>query len=241
MRIYGMTDIGLVREENQDSFAITDFENGVFAVLCDGMGGHSSGKEAAQLACTVIMEKFKASYSSNLSLSSVRNLMFSCVNAANSTVFAEAVKNPAKAGMGTTCVTVFCRGNDVLIVNVGDSRAYLNTAESIKQLTDDHTVVRMLIENGDISEEQAHTHPQQSCLTMAVGVERNISPDYFEVNINCNDVILLCSDGLTRYCSDDEIHEIINNNNLEDLPDLLINHANSHGGRDNITVVVFSE
>ncbi len=241
MRIYGMTDIGLVREENQDSFSITDFDNGVFAVLCDGMGGHNSGKEASEIACYVIMEKFKTQYAANLSLNSVRNLMFSCVNAANSEVFAQAVKNPSKAGMGTTCVTVFCRGNDVLVVNVGDSRAYLSTKENLQQLTDDHTVVRMLVDNGDITEEEAHTHPQQSCLTMAVGVERNISPDYFEVTINKDDIVLLCSDGLTRYCADNEIHDIINSNSLENLPSLLIDRANSHGGRDNITVVVFSE
>ncbi|MBQ7131012.1 MAG: Stp1/IreP family PP2C-type Ser/Thr phosphatase [Oscillospiraceae bacterium] len=241
MRIYGMTDIGLVREENQDSFAITDFENGIFAVLCDGMGGHSSGKEAGELACSVIMDKFKSQYSPNFSLSSVRNLMFSCVNAANSAVFAESVKNPAKAGMGTTCVTVFRRGSDVLVVNVGDSRAYLSTKENIRQITDDHTVVRMLLENGEISAEEAHMHPQQSCLTMAVGVERNISPDYFEVTVDKDDIVLMCSDGLTRYCTDNEIHDIINCNSLESLPALLIERANSHGGRDNITVVVFSE
>ena len=140
--------------------------------------------------------------------------------------------------MGTTCVAAIVYNERAYIINVGDSRAYHIFEDNIQQITKDHTQIRRLIERGQITEEEGKTHPQRNCITRAVGASRDITPDYFEIDMESGDILLLCSDGLHSYGDDGEIAGIIINNPLHKSCDLLIDYTLNNGGRDNVTVAV---
>ena len=238
LQIYGLTDIGLIRKENQDCFSIKRGSRYTLAVLCDGMGGENSGKEAAEKTCSVFIDRFTAAYTPKYSLNSVRNLLVSCVNIANSTVYTESQRDFRKSGMGTTCVAAFVCDDLLQLVNVGDSRAYYISEKTIKRITRDHTVSEMLLASGEITEDEVMTHPQRNYLTRAVGVAKQLNPDYFEMPFGLGDAVLLCSDGLTKYCSDDEIFRFAHQTKPSEIPEKFISTVNERGGKDNTTVVI---
>ena len=143
--------------------------------------------------------------------------------------------------MGTTCVAAFINDKTAFIANVGDSRAYLITDKKLLQITTDHNVASLLYEQGKITEEEVDTHPQRHMLIRAVGVEKTVLTDTFLLDYDDKISLLLCSDGLSGYCSDDEIYNVILNSPFDDVADKLIELALSKGGRDNVTVAVISD
>lgn len=241
MKYYSKSDIGLTRAENQDRVwigTLGENEEAVALVVCDGMGGENAGSFASQMAIDLISERIKNGFRSSNNRNFIRNLLITSVTAANSLVYDRARTDKDKLGMGTTCVAAIVYNQRAYIINVGDSRAYHIFDDNIQQITKDHTQIRRLIEKGEITEEESKTHPQRNCITRAVGASRDITPDYFELDMEENDILMLCSDGLHSYGDDGEIAGIIINNPLHKCCDMLINYVLNNGGRDNITVAL---
>jgi len=172
----------------------------------------------------------------------VRNLLITAVSAANSIVYETAQRELDHSVMGTTCVAAIVFGGCAYIVNVGDSRAYhlfvSGEDECIRQITRDHSHVRELVERGEITEEQAKVHPKRNKITRAIGADSSVTPDYFELDVNDGDMLLLCSDGLTSYGDDMDILDICFEVKREDCTEALVRYANNNGGHDNVSVAV---
>lgn len=244
MKVFDMTDIGLFREENQDCVkSIRLSESTCAAVLCDGMGGETHGELASRIAVDIITARIAENYTDYMNKNTVRNLLITSVSAANTAVFEEAMKQPSGTVMGTTCVAAIVAQGTAFIVNVGDSRAYHlfsnEDSECIQQITRDHSHVRDLIERGEITEEQAKTHPDRNRITRAIGAQSNVTTDYFEIEMNKGDMLLLCSDGLSSYGDDMEILDICFENPPEAVCGKLIDYALHCGGQDNISTAFF--
>ena len=240
MRFISGTDIGLKREENQDTVRCEYFGHNVLAVVCDGMGGECAGKEASTLAMEEFFQRFSAGYRENIDDEELRRLLVSSISAANSVIF-ERAKMYRNFGMGTTCVAAFVTDKAAFIANVGDSRAYLITDSGLQQVTTDHNVATMLYSQGRITEEERDCHPQKNMLIRAVGVEKTVLTDTFILDYQNKISLLLCSDGLSGYCSDDEIYNVITNTAFDDVVQALIDLSLSKGGRDNVSVAVISD
>ncbi len=245
MKIFSKTDIGLLREENQDCvWSSVLSEKACAAVLCDGMGGEAHGGLASQLAVDVISRRISENFTEFMSRNTVRNLLITAVSAANSIVYDTALKEPPGTVMGTTCVAAIVSDGRAYIVNVGDSRGYhlftSEDSECIQQVTKDHSHVRDLIDRGEITEDQAKTHPERNKITRAIGAESNVTTDYFEVDLSQGDMLLLCSDGLSSYGDDMDILDICFENQPEEICEKLVDYANENGGHDNISVALFA-
>ena len=225
-----VSDTGRRRRSNEDSYVC---EPPLFAVA-DGMGGAQAGEVASGLAAAVLEE------ANGDELREER--IVELIQEANRRVFKRSHEDPSASGMGTT-MTVAVTGHDgkVLIGHVGDSRAYRIRGGSLEQLTEDHSLVGELMRSGKLSPEEAETHPQRSVITRAVGTEPDVDVDTFTVDTEAGDVFLLCSDGLTDMVSDDAIQSLLveREGELEDVARELVEAANTSGGEDNITVVVF--
>lgn len=241
MRFRFGTDIGLKRDENQDAVRCEYFGHNVLAVVCDGMGGERAGKEASTLAIEEFFQRFSAGYSESLGDEEIRKLLISSVSAANSVIYTRARLDFKNFGMGTTCVAAYINSKSAFIINVGDSRAYLITDKKLLKVTTDHNVAALLYEKGKITEEEMEKHPQRHMLVRAVGVEKTVLPDTFILDYEDKISLLLCSDGLSGYCSDDEVYDVILNSSFDNVADELIKLANSKGGSDNVTVAVISD
>lgn len=234
----GKTDVGVKRQTNQDSFAVLPLEDGsVFAIVCDGMGGANAGNVASSLAVKIITDFVERSYRFGIDYSSAVSILNNAISSANLEIYDWALKNPELKGMGTTVVASIISKDFTAIAHVGDSRAYF-VNEDIHQITKDHSVVQSLIESGKLTPEEARVHPRRNVITRALGIEENIIPDNSECNMNLNDTLLLCSDGLSNFVEADVIKNIINNNSINTVADALIAEANKNGGGDNITAVV---
>ena len=225
MKMYGATDIGLVRATNQDKFYID--KSAKWAVVADGMGGHNGGETASALT----VEEIKKSMLQGVGIKE------SIINA-NALVYKAAVETPDLLGMGTTVVLCEILGSTANIAYVGDSRAYIYSGGVLKQITKDHSIVQQLIDCGTITEEQAKYHPQRNLITRAVGTEKNIIVDCVSQELSANDYILICSDGLSSYVEESEITDILANTKTSEVAEKLIGAANRSGGKDNITVVL---
>ncbi len=235
------THIGYVREENQDRVEVRQFGENHLLLVCDGMGGERSGSKASTMATEVFFEHFEESYTEDMDAYGIRSLLLSSVSAANSVVYTTARMDYQNFGMGTTCVAAFVTDTYIAIANVGDSRAYLLREETMEQITVDHTVVHMLMEQGQITEEEMARHPQRHMLVKAVGVERTVCPDFFRIDLEEGQQfrLLLCSDGLCGFCSDAEICTLLNTEaSAEEICQKLVDAALEKGGRDNISVAV---
>ena len=240
MKLFGKTDIGLVRETNQDAFSFGSFDDGnCWAVVCDGMGGVSGGQVASEICVEKVSEAIKRSYRKGITVSSAKNLLTTAINAANSAVFKEAQENIELKGMGTTVVAVLVLGSIAVVAHVGDSRAYLINDE-INQITKDHSYVQLLIDTGKITEEEAKVHPDRNVITRAVGIEHVVDVEIDIVDINDNDKLLICTDGLNGYVPDADILKIIKEYG-DSSTEKLVETANNAGGRDNVTVVMLVE
>ena len=242
MKASGVTDIGKVREANQDQFAILEFETGAgLAVVCDGMGGPGGGQIASSIAVRTICDELKKTYRPEKPLAEIREQMRHAVSLANAAIFDEGLANRKLMGMGTTVVLALYRGQQVLIGNVGDSRAYLIRDGQTTQISKDHSIVQQMLDSGSISRREARNHPQKNIITRALGVESNCDLDLFEVELSEFDSLLLCTDGLSNLLYDRELgFEISVGDRQKAILKKLVSMANSRGGTDNITAVLLS-
>lgn len=241
MDVYGKTDIGMVRTTNQDSYAFGKFDDGTaWTVVCDGMGGANGGNIASSIAVKTISDSILKSYTEEIGEVSLRLLLESAVQTANTKIFDEARSNDQLQGMGTTVVALIAKDNSIFIMHVGDSRAYIVSSDSIEQITRDHSVVQSMIENGELTPEKAKYHPNKNVITRALGVGSNVAPEYNVVDSMESAKLIICTDGLTNCVDNETILQIVNSTDNEQIPERLIDTANKNGGKDNITVVVIA-
>jgi protein phosphatase len=230
-RYAASTDVGLVREINEDSLRV----DSTLAIVADGMGGHAAGEVASAIAVEEITRGF--------AVEPTGPGLVRAVLAANEAILADARAHPERVGMGTTVVVLGLTetGDGVLpvVVNVGDSRAYQLRDGALRQITADHSVAEEWVRQGRLTPEEAAAHPRRHQLTRTLGLEVDVEPDVFRLAVQPGDRILLCSDGLSNELSDHEIAEAASAPNpLEEAVATLVASANHHGGRDNITAVL---
>lgn len=239
--VYGNTDKGRMRENNQDCFSVKQMaENTILAVVCDGMGGKRGGNIASRNATNIISQNICSNYREGYDANSIRNMMLSAVSVANALVHDMAEKDELLHGMGTTVIACVLKDDTAHIVHAGDSRVYFAQGGGLMQVTKDHSVVQMLIETGELTESEAATHPKKHYITRALGVEATLDADYTECKVG-GGRLLLCTDGLTNHVEDEIIRDLLLDGTLEGAPQRLIDMANQNGGSDNITAVVLGE
>lgn len=256
MEYYGMTDIGRFRADNQDSFSVTRLaENAVLAVVCDGMGGAVGGKIASTLAVEKFSVYVKEKIQSFLSIcfdnhnddeAIIEGIMKQAVAEANAAVYNYAKDSIDLIGMGSTLVSVLVIDREAYICNVGDSRLYHLTSHSMRQVTTDHSYVQMLVDTGVLAPELAAAHPDRNVITRAIGTRALVTSESFRLTVSDNETLMLCSDGLSGYASNEEIYAIVWGSKeiyarpTEEKVKALIDLANANGGRDNITAVLLT-
>ena len=224
------TDTGRQRRDNEDNA----FARAPVFVVADGMGGAQAGEVASRLAIEAFQHELPES-------GTPEERLAACVRAANRTIYEMSRSEHERAGMGTTLTAAYLDDDDLAIAHVGDSRAYLFRDQTLRRLTEDHSLVEELVRRGKLTEEQAAEHPQRSIITRALGPEPDVEVDTWTYPVQSGDVLLLCSDGLTSMISEEQIAQILSSTpSLEGAAQRLIAAANEAGGRDNITVVLFS-
>ncbi|MHB0980062.1 MAG: Stp1/IreP family PP2C-type Ser/Thr phosphatase [Thermoleophilia bacterium] len=220
------THLGLVRRQNEDSFVVTD---GVYAV-CDGMGGARAGEVASEAACRILMALPRGAGAEDLR---------GAVSEANTLIRERSMADKDLAGMGTTLTAATTRGSVLTLAQVGDSRAYLWRRGTLRQVTEDHSLVAEMIKRGQLTPEQAAVHPHRSIITRALGTEASVTPDIFDLPLEIGDRVLLCSDGLSGMVPEDELARVLGVGDQPQLvADALVATALRHGGEDNVTAVV---
>lgn len=243
MEYFGITDKGRVRPTNQDIYRLEmrPEKESAFVLVCDGMGGANAGNVASRFAADSFLADAAGALDSAPDEIMRHKTMLHALEKANDTVFGLAGRQPEFRGMGTTLVGAFVQGREASILNVGDSRAYLFDGETLRQVSEDHSYVEEMRRLGRISAEDARTHPQKNLITRAVGVDATVDGDLFEVELRDMDILLLCSDGLTGMVEDEKIAEVLAKaGTLEDKGRELLTLALEGGGRDNITVALFT-
>ena len=236
MQVWGVTDRGAVRQQNQDAYAARLLEDGrVIALVCDGMGGARAGNVASTMAVELFMEEFLKSSPDD----PVEERMGHAASTANQAVFHRSVHDADCAGMGTTMVAVLACGQEAVILNEGDSRCYHINTEGIVLVTRDHSLVEDLVERGELTREQARTHPHKNLITRALGAEPALMADCFRQPLNEGDYLLLCSDGLSNVVNEQEmLYEVIHGGGDAQCCHRLLEIALSRGAPDNVTVVL---
>ena len=228
------THVGQVRDGNEDNYVSID---GLYFVA-DGMGGHSAGEVASEIAVRILQEV----YTDPKVRVSSPGLLADAISTANTAIFMEAMHDSSKAGMGTTLTGLAVTNapdNQIVVANVGDSRTYLWRHGELRQVTKDHSHVQTLVDRGAITRAEARVHFQRNIVLRAMGIESWVDIDTFPMTVEDGDRYIMCSDGLVDEADDDEIEaEIRLSVSVQDLADRLVDLANRNGGRDNITVVV---
>ncbi|MCE9562978.1 MAG: Stp1/IreP family PP2C-type Ser/Thr phosphatase [Planctomycetes bacterium] len=265
VRSFGLTDPGRVRKSNEDHFVIVELartlrvhgtnipqaeaqyshHRGHIFIVADGMGGHQAGEVASALT-VVTIEGFllnTLNRFTNLQVSEEHNVMQEFQDAvlqADAKVFAEAALHPELIGMGTTLTMAFAVNWRLFIAHAGDSRCYLFSKNELHQLTQDHTLVADLVRQGLLSPTEASRHPSRHVVTNILGgVERGVRVELHRLDLEPDDFLLMCSDGLTEMVSDDRIATVLREEKEpQQICERLVAEANENGGRDNITVVV---
>lgn len=235
MKISSATSVGKVRPVNEDAFFVSppDESGSLLAVVADGMGGHNAGEIASSEAINVIKDVVLDNEHN------AKEMLTQAINSANSTVYNMSLDKQALFGMGTTITACVIEKDKVTAAQVGDSRLYLIRDDMIIQITKDHSLVEMLIENGSITKEDAKHHPQKNVITRAIGTDKEVSADIYEFSICEGDIILLCSDGLVNMVEDEKILSVITRTkSFEETADKLVCEAENAGGSDNITVIL---
>lgn len=237
MKSYCGTDVGQRRKENQDAVFASEQSIGNLPnlfVVADGMGGHNAGEFASRCAISVLTDAVKK----NMSFNPIK-IMRHGIESANEQIYLEASLDPSKTGMGTTVVAVTIVGHYAYIANVGDSRLYLLNSDGIVQITKDHSLTAEMVRMGRLTKEEAINHPNKNIITRAVGIGDFVTIDFFDVELDENTQILLCSDGLSNMVSDDEMYQIVRSSqNIEEAGEKLVDLANDNGGVDNISVII---
>ena len=239
MNIWGITDVGAVRHQNQDSYHIELLaEDMALGIVCDGMGGAKAGNVASQLAVETFLETAKAQPPEQWR-NEPEALLHFAAEQANGAVHFRANVDADCRGMGTTMVAALVVGDRAYILNIGDSRCYLVQPEGITKVTRDHSLVEDLVARGQITPEQARQHPQKNLITRALGAESRLRADLFRQPMEHGDALLLCSDGLSNMVSDQELlYEVLHGGPAEDCCRRLLDIALSRGAPDNVTAVL---
>ena len=231
--IAGLTDVGRKRSRNEDAFSISTVGDWTLCIVADGMGGHIGGDTASRLAIEGTRLGFEPERAS------IGEQLLAAVEQANVLVWQEAERQPKLMGMGTTLVALAIQEQRFQVVHVGDSRAYLAAADSIRQLTVDHSWVGEQVAAGAMTPEDAAKHPYRGAITRCVGCQPTVDPDLQpEQALEPGCALILCSDGLTNHLSDEEIRDRALAQDAEAACRSLVDLANERGGIDNITVVV---
>lgn len=236
LKSYAITDIGRKRQLNQDFIYLSETPVGNLPnlfIVADGMGGHKAGDYASRYAVETAVEAIGASFEKN----PVR-ILGGAIERANTLIRQRARENIAYSGMGTTMVAATCMGRYLEVANVGDSRLYVIN-DKIEQITRDHSLVEEMVRMGGIDKASAKNHPDKNIITRAIGARNYIEPDFFNVELQAGDIVLLCSDGLTNMVDDEVIHQILTEDgSIRDRAEKLVETANQNGGKDNISVIV---
>src|SRR5580698_100375 len=239
----GITDIGLVRKNNEDNFGY-DPRHGIF-VVCDGMGGQAFGELASKIAVDTVLDFFRQDHSTAPvggdrfeGLSARAVTLASAIQSANQTIHESGARDPNHAGMGSTIVAISVEGNLFSVANVGDSRVYLIRNNDVVQLTNDHSLVMEQVRRGLITLEEAEHSKMQNVIVRALGTDESVEPDLAEYEFNADDVLLLCSDGMSRYVKEERMAEAVNQESLEQACADLIEAAKVGNSDDNITCLL---
>lgn len=231
-----LTDPGKVRDHNEDSVTIVKNENGeILLAVADGMGGHKGGEIASSIAITHIGKRFMESSSVGTKEDAI-NFIKEIVSEANMLLYKYTEENPESEGMGTTIVMALLTKDFLLYGNIGDSSGYAIKKGKMYKITNDHTLVNLLVKSGELTEEAAKNHPRKNVLMRALGANMTVEMDVFDVERDVEG-IFLCSDGLTNMLEDEQINLVLNSElSIDDKLQKLINKANNRGGTDNISV-----
>ena len=236
MRIYSATDVGQKRKMNQDYVFVSEGPVGnlpnLFTVA-DGMGGHNAGDYASSHAVRILVDEIREDADYN-PVKVIRH----AIETANTEIRNRAQEDENLRGMGTTMVVATIVDQYAYVANVGDSRLYV-IQDGIHQITRDHSLVQEMVKMGEISEEEARNHPDKNIITRAIGVKENVEPDIYEYRLKKGDMILMCTDGLSNMVEDEDMFNIVKGSrDVVEAVQMLIEKANSNGGRDNIGVIV---
>lgn len=231
-----LTDPGKVRDHNEDSVTIVKNESGeILLAVADGMGGHKGGEIASSIAITHIGKRFMSSSSVGTKEDAI-NFLKEIVSEANMLLYKYTEENPESEGMGTTIVMALLTKDFLLYGNIGDSSGYAIKKGKMYKITNDHTLVNLLVKSGELTEEAAKNHPRKNVLMRALGANMTVEMDIFDVERDVEG-IFLCSDGLTNMLEDEQINLVLNSDlPIDDKLQKLINKANNRGGTDNISV-----
>ena len=236
MKTFSITDTCVTREMNQDYYFATDTNLGNLPnlfIVADGMGGHKAGDYASRHT----IERVVASISRNSSEEPV-TIIQEAISKANELLVAESNEDETKSGMGTTLVIATLVGDKLIVANVGDSRLYV-ISDMVRQITRDHSLVDEMVRLGELNPSEARSHPDKNIITRAIGAQKNVKADFFEVELAKDDYVLMCTDGLTNMVRDEEILDIVRSEKEpEAIAHKLVRMANNNGGRDNITVTI---
>ena len=247
INVRGLTDIGLVRKENQDAYAVrrNDESGHLVCVVCDGMGGAKGGRIASTMAVSMFLNSCLANLRAGMSEAEVQQVAEFAVAAANSAIYERAQADPNLTGMGTTLVSAIAWEDKILFSNVGDSRAYLirsdreDDAGAVSRITKDHSWVEKLVDMGNITEEEAMVHPDRNLVTRVLGPDQEAPSDSYPVQVLPGDYVLMCTDGLVDTVSSREIErEVLGNSDDNTCLDRLLDLAKDRGAPDNVTAVL---
>ncbi len=237
MKSFSITDIGEKRQVNQDYVFCEEKDIGSFPnmfIVADGMGGHNAGDYASRFCVEVFTNKIKENQQKT-----PIGMISEALQNTNDLLLNEARVNEDLQGMGTTFVVATIIDSVMYVANIGDSRLYV-IGDEIKQITEDHSLVEEMVKNGELDRKDVRFHPNKNIITRALGANTIVIPDYFEVTLEKEDTILICSDGLTNMLDDKEIMKIVKEypDDLELSAKALVNRANENGGKDNISIVI---
>ena len=240
MQSWGLTDPGCVRTQNQDAYAMEQLDrNTLLCVVCDGMGGAKSGNIASTLAVDVFVQEVRRTWTSSMTQEKINQMLHSAVKLANFTVFDQSQQFEEFDGMGTTLVAVLLKNRHATVVHVGDSRAYRVNSDGIWQMTRDHSLVQMMVERGELTQEMAKTYPGKNFITRAIGTEPIVVCDISHLELAKGEFLLLCSDGLSNVLDEQEmLFEIVHGVNHGDCCQRLLEIAKKRGAPDNVTSVL---
>ena len=241
MKVWGVTDIGLVRRENQDAFGMREqtATGHTICVVCDGMGGAAGGKLASSVAVETFLDEVENVLQPEMTAEQLREVSCYAVSLANKALRRIVEDNPEYEGMGTTLVSAVTYDGGVVVCNVGDSRAYHISKEGIARVTKDHSWVERMIDRGNLTEEEARYHPNRNLITRALGPDDGTKADGYICSMAQGDFLLLCSDGLVNTVTDQEmLFEVLHGGELDTCLERLMTIAKNQGAPDNVTVVL---
>ena len=236
IKSFSVTDIGRKRKLNQDFVYSSDEPVGNLPnvyIVADGMGGHQAGDYASKCTVETMVREIRGCFEK----SPIR-ILSKAIRIANDQVRKKAREDESLLGMGTTVVAATCLGKYLQVANVGDSRLYIINDE-VRQITRDHSLVEEMVRMGGIDREAARNHPDKNIITRAIGVKDEVEADIYEYRLKKGDIILMCTDGLSNMVEDEDMFDIVKGSrDVVETVEMLIEKANSNGGRDNIGVVI---